>query len=79
MSVTTFKGSVHLDIADGAQSNCAEIDVHNQQLLTPEIREIEKINKMLTSLTMIDSQELQGNSSCDQQTLRLVLKYFIQK
>ena len=37
LSVTTFKGSVHLDIADGAQSICAEIDVHNHELLIPEI------------------------------------------
>ena len=36
LSVTTFKGSVHLDIADGAQSICAEIDVHNHELLIPE-------------------------------------------
>lgn len=31
LSVTTLRGSVHLDIAEGAQSSCASISVHKPE------------------------------------------------
>ena len=31
LSVTTLRGSVHLDIAEGAQSSCASIKVHKPE------------------------------------------------